>query len=370
MLVNLVEGLRASGDDELVVFCDDPWPVEPGPAPPRWVSLAGPGNRFVRTWRAVRRQAGSLDAMLWANYFTPPFVGRHRPRTVTVIHDLQYLHHPENFSRQKRAWLRGTHEAALRIADVVVAISDSVREDVLARYGARWASKVRTIPNPVSLRRFEADRPVDPGLPAGTERYVLSVAAQYPHKNLQTLIEAFALVRARPETADVRLILAGQLGEQLSGIAWHPRVEATIERLRLGDAVHVTGYVSDEVLGELYRRAAVFAFPSLFEGFGLPAVEALGLRLPVLTTRRTSIPQATLGLAAYLDDPLDPGEMAARLGEILADPDAHRPSPEAVERIRAEYNPARIARRYREVLLPGRSGSEPGEDGPSEDGTV
>lgn len=357
MLVNLVQGLRETGDDELVVFCDDPWPVPAGPAL-RWIPLEGRGNRFVRTRRAVRKHARRLDAMLFANYYTPPFIGSRRPRIVTVIHDLQYLHHPKNFSGGKRVWLRAAHETSLRLADAVVAISDSVREDVLQRYGERWATKVHSIPNPVSLRRFEADGLVDPGLPPGTDRYVLSVAAQYPHKNLGTLIEAFALVRGRPEHSDVRLVLAGQLGERLSGIAWHPRIEETIERLGLADAVHLTGYVSDEVLGELYRRAAVFAFPSLFEGFGLPAVEALGLGLPVLTTRRTSIPQATLGLATYVDDPLDADEMASRLGEMLADPGAHRPSPEAVGRIRGEYDPARVARRYRELLLPGRGASE------------
>lgn len=352
MLTNLVEGLAAIAgpNDELEVFTDHPWPVE---GPVAFTRPGAPGNRFVRITRALRPALEHLDAILFANYFTPPFPRtRARPRFVTVIHDLQYLHFPEHFSRQKRAWLRATHEATLRLADATVAISNDVRRDVLARYGPRWAGRVHTIHNPVSWSRFgEAGAP-----PPVDGRYVLAVAAQYPHKNLETLVRAFGELRARGRHDDVRLVLTGQLGSHLSGVAWTRPLDDVIDASGAREHVHVTGYLDDERLGACYRHAAMFAFPSRFEGFALPVVEALGFGLPVLTTRSTAIPEVTLGLATYLADPLDAAAMAERLGAMLDDPEAFRPSRADVERVRDAYAPARIASAYRELLAGGGEG--------------
>lgn len=344
MVVNLVEGLAgaAAPTDELVVFTDHPWS-----APERvgFAGLRGRGNRFTRIRSTLRPIINDLDAVLFTNYYTPPFLRRGAgPRLVTVIHDLQYRHHPENFSRQKRLWLRASHEATLRLADLTVTISRAVRDDVLASYGKRHARRVRAIPNAVSWSRFDGEsEPVE-------GPYVLAVAAQYPHKNLATLVRGFGLLVERGVAGDARLVLTGQLGRELRGIAWYPPIEALIEQLGLRDRVVVTGYVDDRRLGGLYRGAAVFAFPSLFEGFALPPVEALGFRLPVLTSRLTSIPEVTLGLATYLDDPLDAESMSNRLEEMLKDPDRFRPSEDDAARIRDTYSPERIGSAYLEAL--------------------
>jgi glycosyltransferase involved in cell wall biosynthesis len=100
----------------------------------------------------------------------------------------------------------------------------------------------------------------------------------------------------------------------------------------------------------------VFAFPSLFEGFAMPPVEALGFGLPVVASRSSGIPETTLGLAVYLDEPRDSHALADRLGEVLDDPAAFRPSVEAVAEVRAAYAPARIGAVYRALL----AGEEPG----------
>jgi glycosyltransferase involved in cell wall biosynthesis len=347
MLTNLVEGLAATAkDDELLVLTDHPWEA---PARVRWQPLRGPGNRFSRSWLTLRPLLDDVDAVLFSNYFTPPIRRtRRRPRFVTVIHDLQYRHYAANFSREKRAWLRATHMATLRLADVVVAISDDVRDDVLATYGRRWARRVRTVPNPVSWSRFGPAAPSN--RPEADPPYVLAVAAQYPHKNLATLVRAFAALARRPGRDDVRLVLAGQLGRNLHGVAWYESIEDVVAESGAGDRVDVTGYVDDRRLGELYRGASVFCFPSLFEGFALPPVEALGFGLPVLTTRLTSIPEVTLGLATYLDDPLDVESMAERLGAMLDEPSRYAPSEEQALRVRETYAPSRIAERYLALL--------------------
>jgi glycosyltransferase involved in cell wall biosynthesis len=228
-------------------------------------------------------------------------------------------------------------------------VSEQVREDLLSRYGRRAARRVVAIPNAISWERFK--EPGGAPLTAGGERYVLSVSAQYPHKNLSTLLEAFALLRRRGGFDNVTLVLVGQWSDKLIGIARTVDLKGEAARLELGDAVRFTGYVSDADVGDLYRGASAFVFPSLFEGFGMPAVEALGFGIPVLTTRRTAIPETTLGLATYLDDPLDTRAMADALATILERPDEHRPSKESVERIRETYAPERIGALYRAELL-------------------
>ncbi len=345
MVANLVEGLAAVADagDELIVMTDHPWSTSTRvgfTTPP-----AGP-NRFVRASRAVARIGSRADAILFTNYFTPPVLPR-RTQTATVIHDLQYRHHPDYFTRRKRAWLRFAHAVTLRRAGSVIAISGSVRDDLLNAHGRRWARKIRTIWNPVSWSRFAGSDGAATDVPTP---YILTAAAHYPHKNLATLIRAFEMLIRRGVDPDLHLVLAGQLGRDLRGVAWTPDIQAQVDESGLRDRVTVTGYVDDGRLGELYREARLFAFPSLFEGFALPPVEALGFGLPVLTTRRTSIPEVTLELARYLDDPLDHEAMALALERMWQDPSSHRPSPEDVERIRRTFDPSTIASRYVEVL--------------------
>jgi glycosyltransferase involved in cell wall biosynthesis len=212
-------------------------------------------------------------------------------------------------------------------------VSDFVRDDLLEHYGEKWAHKVVTLYNPVAWQRLVTTRPASTRAP-----YVLSVASHYRHKNLATLIRAFEHVhRVQP---DVRLVLVGQLGANLVGVRRSEDVATLVASLGLADVVHVTGYVEPDQLGALYRDAALFVFPSIFEGFGLPPVEALGFGLPVITTRRASLPEVTRGLADYVEDPFDEGELASLVLQRLAD--GRRPSPSQVQEIRDFYSPRRI----------------------------
>jgi glycosyltransferase involved in cell wall biosynthesis len=350
MLRNLVRGLAqaANPEDRLLLLGGPAWPHVDGGVAVQWVDGGAKRSHFVEAWSYVRRYLPQLDALLLPNYFTPPVRAR-RARIVTVIHDLKYLHLPDTVSLQKRLWLRTAHELTMRLADAVVVISHFVREDLLRAYGARWAEKVHVIPNPISWDRFDEGQPgPDFRVPEG--RYVLSVAAQYQHKNLATLIRAFALLAKRSAYEDVCLVLAGQLSTNLVGIAQRPDIRGLITTLALERSVRVTGYISDMELGMYYRNAAAFVFPSLFEGCGMPPVEALGFGLPVITTRCTALPESTRGLAYYLDDSLDEHELADALATVLDDPKARMPSPAAVHQLRAFHAVETIGAQYYALL--------------------
>lgn len=276
--------------------------------------------------------------MLFPNYFTPPFV---RGLSVTVIHDAQYVHYPEYFSRRKRLWLWTQHRRTLRRSDHVVAISSFVRSDLIRIYG-RPADRVVVLPNPIDFSRFDATVPDDGSTRPAAGSYVVSVAAGYPHKNLTTLADAFREYRRAGGRLD--LVLVGTFGRSLIGA----RVEAA-RPLPGGPGVHFVGHVSDTVIGALYRDAAGVVLPSLFEGFGMPVAEALGLGVPVVASRIPAVEEISRGLANLCDTPLDSTAWAQWLRRI-ENGDIAEPSPDEARRIRAEYDPGRVGAAYARLL--------------------
>jgi glycosyltransferase involved in cell wall biosynthesis len=314
--------------------------------------IADRRGRWPAEVRAALVDGKGLDSILFTNYFTPPLV--RAKRSVTVIHDLQYLHLPEYWPIAKRLWMRACHEFTLRKCDATVAISQAVKDDILTHYGKRWESRVHAIWNPICLERFDgaAEQTFTNGRP-----YILCAAADRPYKNISTLIRAFAKFHER--FPDYCLVLAGQLRSDYR--VWQ-RSDATIESkqpsaadlvVELGLAQHVvvTGYIADEQLGALYRSAALFVLPSLFEGFGMPAVESLALGCPALITDLPVLREVTLNSAHYIANPHDHGQIADQIAHVLALGDAARPPSKLRSEIRDRFAPETIAREYLAVLL-------------------
>ncbi len=346
-LYNLLDGLRREVD------VNQPWSVvtaerletdfDLSPLRVQRVHVPGIRNRIAIESLALPTMR-KVDHWLLPNYFTPPGL---RGRIVTVIHDAQHEHFPENFSARKRAWLTAAHRHTMRRADVVVAISRFVADDLIHRHGERFSRKVRVIPNAVSFDRLTAGE-LPSTVPTDRE-LVLCVAANYRHKNLPTLVRAFD--KLRRQRADVHLVLVGQSPDQLLGARKAVGLSSLIGDLGLNDLVTTLGYVSDAELGALYRAASVLAMPSLFEGFGLPVVEALGLGLPVVSTRASSLPEVSLSLAHFVDNPLNASEMASALATVIDMGDSARPSPSDVEQVCTRYDPATIAKSYLAAVL-------------------
>ena len=353
MLYNLLQGFAVRGVDTTLMcgsqanLSDRFLTQFPASGLVRVRECGGTGVRFIAEQRACLTENIVSDAMLFPNYFGPPFIPRRLGRVGVVIHDFQYRHFPEYFSAKKRAWLRMAQAFSIRKADRVIVISDFVRQDAIRWFGDGIADKLSVVPNALCWDRFADGM----GQPRPGERpYILSVAAQYPHKNLETLIRAFAIV-ARGNS-DIQLVLCGQSYNGLHGVSGtRTGVAPLIEELGLKDRVELTGFVDDAMLARWYQHAEMFAFPSIFEGFGLPPVEAIGFGLPTLTTAETAMPEITMGNAVTVSVPLDPEEWADKIITILSDRDRYRPDSVAIANLKAFYDPARIAAGYLAALM-------------------
>lgn len=306
----------------------------------------GKTSRFIAEQSFTLKIKQKADAVIFPNYFTPPFIPKSLGAKVSIIHDCQYLHFPQYFPFKKRLWLRLAHELTLFKADKVITLSTSAKEDILTHYHPGDSNKVSVVGNPVSWERFKEASDWRPPF----DKYILSVAHHYPHKNLDTLIKAFAIVSKK--YPGLGLILVGQtiknLTHELVGGAVN---DDLIDRLGLREKITITGFVDDQKLGALYEGATFFAFPSLFEGFGLPPVEALGLGITTLTTKCASLPEVTLNAAHYVDDPRDEDEWAQRMLAILDHPEQYRVPLSVSKKIRETYDIKKIGEKYLETIF-------------------
>lgn len=253
-------------------------------------------------------------------YFPLPAGVERVSRTVLTLHDLIQRGMPEAYTTARRWFTNLTQPTALRRADSVVVISEAVREDVRRFHPELDLDKVEVVPNAVGapyLRRGATAPDPDVvarirdryGLP---DRYILGVGHLEPRKNWDRLIRAYSGIRERQPDRVPPLVVVGSENWNFGGVY----EAAAGEGLR--DSVVFTGFVEEEDLPEVYAQAMVFAYPSLYEGFGIPILEAMACGVPVLTSNTTSLPEVSGG-AALLVDPLDEEAIADGLLRLLTD---------------------------------------------------
>ncbi|MBM3135429.1 MAG: glycosyltransferase family 4 protein [Chloroflexi bacterium] len=282
------------------------------PLPTAWPPARILWEQAVQPVELARRRSQLLHALA---YVLP--LAWSGPSVVTV-YDLSFWRTPERFPAAQRLYLRTLTRLSMRRAARVIAISQSTKRDLVELLGVP-AERVRVVPlaiedefRPVTDTAVLADLRRRRGLP---EHMILYVGTLEPRKNLVTLLEAYARWgAASPETPWPPLVLAG-------GKGWgYEAIFATVERLGLGQAVLFPGFVPHGELPLWYSAADVFVYPSLYEGFGLPVLEALACGTPVITSNVSSLPEVA-GEAGLLVDPTDADALAEALRRVWGDAD-------------------------------------------------
>lgn len=265
-------------------------------------------------WRRLTGMPTLKDCDL---FFGTNFRGvfREGMKTVLTVHDMVHEYYPETVEEINMRYYRTEFPEAVQRADLLIAVSEETKRDIL-KFLPVPENKVKVIYNGVD-ERF---RPVTDSMARDRvrqrynlpERFILMVGSIQPRKNIAGVLRALASMVESNKDFPWKLVLAGGGGWKNEGIS------EQIRALGLNDRVHFTGYVAEEDLPTLYSCADLFVFPSLYEGFGLPVVEAMACGVPVVTSNNSCLPEIA-GDAAVLVDPHDTADIANGMLRLLED---------------------------------------------------
>ena len=317
LLQHLAREVATTGD-ELVVVSNQP--IDTQVPPPPHVRIHQ-GHRFpIRIgWMQMRAAAALATVRPDVAHFTNGMIPFGSPvPTVVTVHDMSLRLYPRCHPVRRLLLNRPLMHFAIRQASAIVTVSHSARRDLLSLHGVP-PDRVRVVHEAASpVFRPIADRAMLESIRARyslPERFVLYVGTIEPRKNLVRLMTAFT--NARRAGMPHQLVCVGPYGWASRDLSGH------IERLGLGDAVHFTGYIPFEHLPAIYNLGEFFVFPSLYEGFGLPVVEAMACGIAVLTSNTSSLGEVAADAAATVD-PTDTDAIADAMLRLSGDPDLRR----------------------------------------------
>ena len=308
-LRNLLDALsRIDRVNQYVIYTNSGTGKELVPNAPNFRQSRQRVNATLRPARILWEQtvlpfsvaADKLDVLLNGGFTAPVLAACPQ---VTFIHDMQYKRHPEYFRRVDLLFWNLLVGAAIRRSSRLVTISESARADIREFFQLDAA----VAPLGVEQRFFDiaSDRKTQ-----NPEPLILCVSTLHPHKNIELLLRAYA--KFRNKYPDIKLVLAGMRG-------FHARpVELLIEALSLSDHVTITGWIPREDIYKLYTHASAFVFPSLFEGFGIPLVEAMAAGIPSICANLEPM-KSNAGGAALTFEPASVDELANCLLRVTSD---------------------------------------------------
>lgn len=298
-------------ENEYVVFTNRETGADIAPARPNFRCAPQPVRGANRPARIAWEQSGLPVAVarrrievLFNPGFTAPLLCP--CPSVTVFHDLQHKRHPEHFRWWDLPFWRLCLFQAARSSEALIAVSEATRRDLL-RYYTLPAGKIQVVPHGVDERLFQIGRQRRQQQP---RPYLLCVSTLHPHKNQERLVRAFA--RFRRQRPEFELVLAGIRGFHAGA------VERLVAELRLEGAVRLTGWISREELHELYLNAHSCIYPSTFEGFGLPVLEAMAAGIPTACSEIHPLREVA-GEAVLLFDPEDEDATLEAILEVVSD---------------------------------------------------
>jgi glycosyltransferase involved in cell wall biosynthesis len=256
--------------------------------------------------QAAREEVDLLHSMA---FVTPIFT---KIPTIVTVYDLSFVHYPEKFPTSQRLYLQTQTARSVKQAQRVITISEATRQDLYRHFDVPLEkievvfpgveSHYKQIPQE-SLNAFRVENDL-------RKPFILHVGTLQPRKNIPVLLNAFAALKNQ----DVDLVLAGGKGWQ------YDQIFSQVKDLGLADQVRFTGYVRDEELPFWYNAAKVLVFPSVYEGFGMPIIEAMACGTPVIAAHTSSIPEAG-GEAALYFEPHDVEKLTQQLAEIFENDD-------------------------------------------------
>lgn len=264
-----------------------------------------PWEQFIAPWLLRRTGASLYHGMLNVVPLNCPV-----PSVVTV-HDIAFIRYPHTFRAHNRTYLDFATRTSVRRADRICAVSEHTKHELVGLMGVPpervviTPNAARSIFRPIAASELEQFR-IGQGLP---EQFILYLGTLEPRKNLTTLLEAYYQLA---QHTSAPLIIGG-------GRGWlYGPVFERLEALNLQDRVKFVGYIPGEQLPYWYGAATLFAFPSFYEGFGMPPLEAMACGTPVMTSNTSSLPEV-VGDAGLMVPPDDPTAMAAAMQQLLTD---------------------------------------------------
>lgn len=315
--IELVRAMaQRDAHDGYAVFTRGAWFDEAAAGKRNWrIEHVDAASRERRLWWEQTRLPGALARIgvdvLHSTHHTLPLRPM-RARRVVTVHDLTFLRIPERYPPARRLYMQTMTRLAARVADAIIVPSMTVRGDVIELLHAD-AAKVHVVYEAAGeqYRPLDREASMEVARRCGVDRpFVLSVGSREPGKNRARLIRAMHELRG--EGIDRALLVVGQK-------AWKFEEELTLVReLGMGDRVIFAGYVAAEDLPALYAAADLFAFPSLYEGFGVPVLEAMACGAPVVTSNVSATAEVA-GEAALLVDPLSVASIRDGLRSLLSD---------------------------------------------------
>lgn len=319
-------GALSPGDEFLIYHKNT---FNPELEPPKFPNYQIEKRKCPFFWTQLRLSSALLlrrPDVLWMPMHNIPLIRDKKMKTVVTIHDLAFKYFPETFAKKDLFKINLLTRLAVGNADKIITVSESSKRDILKFYPQVKEKDIRVIyhgfDGGVFFEVFDNKKiaevlskyGIDKKMPDGRNypKYILYVGAIQPRKNLGVLVKAFSEIKKNPKHKNLKLILAGEK-------AWKfKKILEEIKKSLYAKDIFLPGKIKFGDLGHLMRGAEVFCFPSLYEGFGIPILEAFAARVPVVCARNSSLPEVGGEAALYFDGEKT-DEMVVNLEKVLED---------------------------------------------------